>query len=87
MLLLLQGDVVAWIVLLQGILVVVGAFGFWSVLLQYLYALPPLYALLWQFGLMCYGIITLRSLWMVRSGRGVMWKGRTYNQTSDIGSR
>jgi hypothetical protein len=30
-------------------------------------------------GLIAYLLIALRGMWRVRSGRGVVWKGRTYS--------
>ena len=71
----------AWLVVLQGVVTLAVALSFWATLLQRLYGLPRSYAGLWMFGLVSYGFITLHSLWRVRSGRGVIWKGRTYVRT------
>lgn len=77
-LLAVRGDVLAWAVLLHGLVIVLVAFSFWGFLLRQLYDLPWFYALLWPFGVVCYSFIALRSMWQVRTGRGVIWKGRTY---------
>jgi glycosyltransferase involved in cell wall biosynthesis len=77
-LLLRFGDLPALAVFLFGLAVLLAALGLWSTLLRQLYALPTAYALLWPFALLCYGVIVLRSMWYVRSGRGVPWKGRNY---------
>lgn len=71
----------AWIVLMQGLIVAGVAVNFWRILLSKV-DIPWPYALIWPFGLICYGFITLHSLWKIRSGRGVVWKGRTYAGTS-----
>ncbi|MCG8348367.1 MAG: glycosyltransferase [Chloroflexales bacterium] len=73
-----RGDTLAWAVFAHAAVVVLVALGFWSILLRHFYKLPWIYAFLWPFGLLCYGAIALRSLWLVRRGRGVVWKGRTY---------
>ncbi len=78
LLLMSYGTIQAWAVMLHGIVVTTVAMLFWSIFLRQRYALPWYYALLWPFGLLCYGAITIRSLWKIRSGRGVLWKGRTY---------
>lgn len=77
-LLLTQGDVLAWIVVLQGVVVLLVAVWFWGWLLHHFYDLPRGYALLWPLGVLSYSFIALNSLWRVHSGRGVIWKGRTY---------
>lgn len=77
-LVLMYGDVLAWAVFLHGLVVVCIAGGFWSWFLRQHYGLPWGYALLWPFGVLCYSTIALRGMWRVRSGRGVIWKGRTY---------
>jgi hypothetical protein len=76
--LLLSGGLVAWVMLVQALVVLLVAWSFWGWHLRQRYALPIGYTLLWQFGLLCYGAIALHSLWRVRSGRGVVWKGRNY---------
>jgi cellulose synthase/poly-beta-1,6-N-acetylglucosamine synthase-like glycosyltransferase len=50
----------------------------WRTLLQRLYRQPVWYALLWPFGFLTYLLIALWGMWRVRSGRGVVWKGRSY---------
>jgi glycosyltransferase involved in cell wall biosynthesis len=70
--------VVGWVLCCIGITTLLVALVLWRMLLSSLYSLPWYYAPLWPFGLACYGLILLRSLWQVRSGRGVNWKGRTY---------
>lgn len=71
----------AWPILLQAGLVILVALTFWATLLRHVYRLPWWHALLWLVGLHCYGLIALRALWRIRSGRGVHWKGRTYAGT------
>lgn len=73
-----SGDVSAWVVTGQALIVWLVALSCWSIRLRQLYELPWVYALLWPFGMISYGLIVLRALWCVRSGRGVIWKGRTY---------
>jgi glycosyltransferase involved in cell wall biosynthesis len=77
-LLLVSGDTQSRIVFGLGVAVSLLVLSFWGRVLQHLYALPGFYAVLWPFGLHCYGFIVLYSLWKVRSGRGVLWKGRNY---------
>jgi len=77
----LRGDVLAWAILVHGAVLIGVEWYWWVTLLRRLYALPWRYALLWQFGLISYGMIALRSLWSIRSGRGVVWKGRIYAGT------
>ncbi|MBC8076013.1 MAG: glycosyl transferase, partial [Chloroflexales bacterium] len=50
----------------------------WALLLRTLYRQPAFWALLWPLGTLCYGAIAARAAWRVWSGRGVEWKGRTY---------
>jgi glycosyltransferase involved in cell wall biosynthesis len=73
-----DGAVRAWLVSGYALLVWLVAFSFWAILLQRFYALGWWYALLWPFGMLCYGVIALRGFWRIRSGRGINWKGRTY---------
>lgn len=77
-LVIVRDDVLAWAVFAHALVVMLVAYNLWRILLHRLHALPWVYALFWPFGLISYGMITLRSLWMIRSGRGVVWKGRTY---------
>jgi hypothetical protein len=51
----------------------------WRKLLRHLYRQPGWYALLWPVGLLSYLLIALWGMWRVHSGRGVVWKGRTYD--------
>jgi GT2 family glycosyltransferase len=74
-------DGFAWAVLGQGVVVVSIALSFWGIVLHRRYQLSPWYAFFWSFGLVCYGCIALRSWWKVQTGRGVLWKGRTYAGT------
>lgn len=74
----LGGGVAAWSVLGLGIMTLMTSIAFWGVIYRRLYRQPAGYALLWPLGLLSYLLIALRSFWLVRSGRGVMWKGRTY---------
>jgi glycosyltransferase involved in cell wall biosynthesis len=78
MLLNMQNDVLAWAIVLHGLVVMVVAVCFWIWLLHRFYELPWSYALLWPLGVLSYSFIALHSLWRVHSGRGVIWKGRTY---------
>lgn len=77
-LLIIYGTIQAWAVTVHGMVVTCISMLFWSIFLRQRYALPWYYAILWPFGLLCYGAITIRSLWKILSGRGVIWKGRTY---------
>ncbi len=72
---------IAWIVFGEAVLVLSVAGSFWGMLLHRRYQLSPWYAFLWSFGLVCYGCIALRGWWQVQTGRGVIWKGRTYAGT------
>ncbi|NJP04464.1 MAG: glycosyltransferase [Chloroflexaceae bacterium] len=76
-----QSNLFSWIVLIEALIVLTVAFSFWGWRLHQRYRLPIAYGLFWQLGLLCYGSIALRSLWRVRTGRGVHWKGRTYAGT------
>ncbi len=78
LLLVFSETILAWVVVAQAIIVLLVALSFWGWYLRRRHALPVFYALLWQFGLLCYGAIAVHSLWRVRSGRGVDWKGRNY---------
>jgi hypothetical protein len=64
-----------------GLIVVGVALAYWMTLMRTVYRLPGSTGLFWPFGLLCYGTIAVRSLWQVRSGRGVIWKGRHYAGT------
>lgn len=61
-----------------GGLALIGGLALWGALYRRLYRLSPAYALLWPFGLLSYLLIALAGMWRVRSGRGVVWKGRRY---------
>jgi glycosyltransferase involved in cell wall biosynthesis len=76
-----QQNPAGWAALGLGLLVVGAALAYWITLMRTVYRLPGSTGLLWPFGLVCYGIIAARSLWQVRSGRGVIWKGRHYAGT------
>lgn len=73
-----EGALRAWLVSGYALLVWLVAISFWAILLQRFYALAWWYALLWPFGMLCYGVIALRGFWRIWSGRGINWKGRTY---------
>jgi chlorobactene glucosyltransferase len=64
--------------LLLSLLALIWATGYRIWLLRRLYALPWYFGLLWPLALLSYALIALRSIWHVRRGRGVNWKGRTY---------
>jgi len=72
------GGATAWTALLGGGAALLAGLALWGALYRRLYQLSPAYALLWPFGLLCYFLIAMRGMWRVRSGRGVVWKGRTY---------
>jgi chlorobactene glucosyltransferase len=76
--LLLGEGAAGWAVAALGALALGAALAFWGALYRQLYGLSPLHALIWPLGLMAYLLIALRGMWYVRSGRGVVWKGRTY---------
>jgi hypothetical protein len=82
-LLLLSGGstVQGWFVLLCGSAAALLAVIIWGSIIRGLYHIAAWHALLWPFGLTCYGIIALWSVWQVRSGHGVNWKGRHYAGT------
>ncbi len=61
-----------------GALTLGAGLALWGAIYRRLYALSPLYGLLWPLGLMAYLLIALGGMWRVRSGRGVEWKGRRY---------
>lgn len=65
-------------VLALGALTWATALGLWGALYRRLYRLSPIHALIWPIGLLAYLLIALWGMWRVRSGRGVVWKGRTY---------
>lgn len=50
----------------------------WGAIYRRLYGLSWPHGLLWPLGLMAYLLIALGGMWRVRSGRGVVWKGRRY---------
>lgn len=81
LLLVVHEGVLTWAVLIHSLVVAIIAVTVWAIRLRHLYALHWGYALLWPVGLLSYGMITLRSLWRIWSGRGVIWKGRTYAGT------
>lgn len=67
-----------WAIVALGALTLAAGLAFWSTLYRQLYSLSPFHALLWPVGLSAYLLIALRGMWRVRSGRGVVWKGRVY---------
>jgi chlorobactene glucosyltransferase len=67
------------VVLGRGALAWAAALSLWGALYRELYELSPVYALVWPIGLLAYLLIALGGIWRVRSGRGVVWKGRTYS--------
>jgi hypothetical protein len=74
----LGGGAAAWAALGGGSLALLAGLALWGGLYRRLYRLSPAYGLLWPLGLLCYFLIALLGMWRVRSGRGVVWKGRTY---------
>lgn len=73
-----SGGILAWAVFLHGLLATLVAYGSWAGQLIRLYRIPGVYALCWPLGILSYGLIAAYSFWRVRSGRGVIWKGRVY---------
>ncbi len=72
------GGTGAWAVLGLGALAFCAGLALWGAIYRQLYGLSPAHGLLWPLGLLAYLLIALRGIWLVRSGRGVVWKGRTY---------
>jgi GT2 family glycosyltransferase len=68
----------AWAGLAAGGLSLLASLGLRCGLYRRLYAQPAAYGLLWPLGLLGYMLIASVGMWRVRSGRGVIWKGRTY---------
>jgi hypothetical protein len=67
-----------WLAVGSGALALAAALTFWGLLYKRLYGLSPFHAIIWPLGLLAYLLIALRGIWRVRSGRGVVWKGRVY---------
>ncbi|MEI6181191.1 MAG: glycosyl transferase, partial [Chloroflexales bacterium] len=67
-----------WVLVGLGVITLAGGLSYWGTLYRRLYGLNPLYGLIWPFGLMTYLWIAVWGMWRVRSGQGVVWKGRTY---------
>jgi hypothetical protein len=65
-------------VLSLGALAWTAALGLWGAIYRQLYGLSPAHALIWPIGLLAYLLIAIWGMWRVRSGRGVVWKGRRY---------
>jgi len=72
------GGAGAWAVLGLGAVAGGAGLALWGAIYRQLYGLSPAHGLLWPLGLLAYLLIALRGIWLVRSGRGVIWKGRTY---------
>ncbi len=73
------GGPAAWASLSLGALALLAALSLWGALYRRLYRLSPGYGLIWPLGMLAYLLIAGWGIWRVRSGRGVIWKGRTYN--------
>ncbi|NNJ09723.1 glycosyltransferase [Chloroflexales bacterium ZM16-3] len=69
----------SWAGLGGGGLSLLAALSLRATLYRRLYGLPAAYGLLWPLGLLAYLLIAGIGMWRVRSGRGVIWKGRTYS--------
>ncbi len=69
----------AWAGLAAGGLSLLAALGMRATLYRRLYGQPAAYGLLWPLGLISYMLIAGLGMLRVRSGRGVIWKGRTYS--------
>lgn len=65
-------------VLAQGALTLLVGLHHWATIARQLYQRPSTAALVWPAGLLGYGYITFRSVWLVWRRRGVRWKGRQY---------
>ena len=74
----LDTGALGWVLVGLGALTLAGGLTYWGTLYRRLYGLNPLYGLIWPFGLMTYLWIAVWGMWRVRSGQGVVWKGRTY---------
>jgi hypothetical protein len=61
-----------------GALALAGALLLWGNVYRSLYGLRSWNAALWPLGLLAYLLIALRGIWLVRTGQGVVWKGRRY---------
>lgn len=72
------GGIFAWAILAHGLITFLVATTFWGIFLLRLYAINPLYALLWPIGLMSYCLIAAYGMWRVYRKQGVDWKGRRY---------
>ncbi|MBX0327259.1 glycosyltransferase [Oscillochloris sp. ZM17-4] len=69
----------AWAGLAGGGLSLLASLSLRAALYRRLYRQPAAYGLLWPLGLLSYLLIAGLGMWRVRSGRGVIWKGRTYS--------
>ena len=67
-----------WALLGQGALTLGAGLGSWGEQLHELHGMPRRAAPLYPLGVVTYLLIALRAMWQVRRGRGVVWKGRTY---------
>ncbi|WP_245860701.1 glycosyltransferase [Candidatus Chloroploca asiatica] len=77
-LLALGSDTLGWSIIALGLGSFVASLLLWGWLYRRLYRLSGWYGLLWPLGMMSYLLIAGWGMWRVGSGRGVVWKGRTY---------
>jgi GT2 family glycosyltransferase len=77
--LLAGGAPAGWAALAPGGAALAGALALWGGRYRRLYGLGPLHGLLWPLGLLAYLLIAALGILRVLSGRGVVWKGRTYS--------
>lgn len=72
-----RGDL-GWALLGAGAVTLGAGVALWGAMYRRLYGLSALHGLIWPLGLAAYLLIALGGMWRVRSGRGVVWKGRRY---------
>jgi hypothetical protein len=62
----------------SGGLALAACLSLWARIYRQRYRQPAAYGLLWPLGLLGYLLIAAGGFWRVLSGRGVIWKGRSY---------
>ena len=72
------GSVIGAVLMLHGVLLAVLALVCWSWLARRRYRIAPWWGALFPLGLAIYFWLAARALLRLRSGRGVVWKGRTF---------
>lgn len=76
--LLIAGRSIGAPMLIAGLVQLAMALVYWGYVVNRLHRLNPLWAVLYPFGTLCYFSLAGISLLNVASGRGVVWKERTY---------